>query len=65
MPQSYRQISPQLARQIRLVMTDVDGTITTGGDSISSVVFRVIRHLEEQDIIVGLSPAGRFPNLNR
>jgi len=63
MPQSYRQISPQLARQIRLVMTDVDGTITTGGDSISSVVFRVIRHLEEQGIIVGLVSGRTLPEL--
>ena len=54
MSQSYRQISPQLARQIRLVMTDVDGTIITSGDSISPVVIRAIRRLEEQGIIVGL-----------
>jgi len=63
MPQSYRQISPRLVRQIRLVMTDVDGTITTGEDSISSVVFRVIRHLEEQDIIVGLVSGRTLPEL--
>ncbi len=63
MPQSYRQISAQLAHQIRLVMTDVDGTITTGGDSISSVVFRVIRHLEQQGIIVGLVSGRTLPKL--
>jgi len=44
-------------------MTDVDGTITTGGDSISSVVFRVIRHLEQQGIIVGLVSGRTLPKL--
>ena len=70
MPQSYRQISPQLARQIKLVMTNVDGTITTDGDSISSIGFRVIRHLEElirhleeQGIIVGLVSGRPLPEL--
>ena len=63
MPQSYRQISPQLAHQIRLVMTDVDGTITTGGDSIGSAVFQVIRRLEEQGIIVGLVSGRTIPRL--
>ena len=63
MSQSYRQTSPQLARQIKLVMTDVDGTITTDGDSISSVVFRVIRHLEEQGIIAGLVFDRTLPEL--
>ena len=63
MPQSYRQISPQLANQIRLVMTDVDGTITTGGDSVSSIVFRAIRHLEAQGISVGLVSGRTLPEL--
>jgi len=35
-------------------MTDVDGTITAGGDSISPAVSRVIRRLEQQGIMVGL-----------
>ena len=61
--QSYRQISPQLARQIELVMTDVDGTITTGGDSISSGVLRAIRRLEEQGVIVGLVSGRTLPRL--
>ena len=63
MPQSYRQISSQLARQIRLVMTDVDGTITTGGDSISPGVLQSIRRLEEQDISVGLVSGRTLPGL--
>ncbi len=63
MPQSYRQISPQLARQIRLVMTDVDGTIVAGGDSISPVVFQAICRLEEQGIAVGLVSGRTLPRL--
>lgn len=54
MSQSYQRISTLLARRIGLIMTDVDGTITSGGDSISSAVWQAIRHLEEQGIIVGL-----------
>lgn len=54
MAQSYRQITPELALQIRLVMADVDGTLTPGGDSISPAVLEAIHHLEEQGIIVGL-----------
>ncbi|MFC1864614.1 HAD hydrolase family protein [Chloroflexota bacterium] len=63
MSQSYRQIPPQLARQIRLVMTDVDGTITTGGDSIRPIVLQAIRGLEEQGITVGLVSGRMLPRL--
>jgi hydroxymethylpyrimidine pyrophosphatase-like HAD family hydrolase len=44
-------------------MTDVDGTITTGGDSISSVVLQTIRRLEEQGIMVGLVSGRTLPRL--
>ena len=63
MSQSYHRISPQLARQIRLVMTDVDGTITTGGDSIKPIVVQAIRGLEEQGISVGLVSGRTLPEL--
>ena len=51
---SYREITPELARRIRLVMTDVDGTLTDASDSISSVVSESIRRLEDGGVIVGL-----------
>jgi len=35
---SYREITPELARRIKLVMTDVDGTLTDESDSVNSVV---------------------------
>jgi hydroxymethylpyrimidine pyrophosphatase-like HAD family hydrolase len=63
MAQSYRQIAPGLARQIRLVMTDVDGTITQGDDSLSSVVLEAVRHLEESGIMVGFVSGRALPRL--
>ena len=51
---SYREITPVLARRIRLVMTDVDGTLTDESDSISSVVSESIRRLEDGGVMVGL-----------
>ena len=54
MTQSYRQITPELARQIRLVMTDVDGTMTPDGGPLSPVVLEAVRRLEEAGIMVGL-----------
>jgi len=44
-------------------MTDVDGTITTGGDSIGSVILQAIRCLEDQGIIVGLVSGRTLPRL--
>jgi len=54
MAQSYRSISPDLARQIKLVMADVDGTLNSGGDSVSSSVSEAISRLEGYGISVGL-----------
>ena len=54
MSRSYRNITPRLAGQIRLLMTDVDGTITPGGDSLSLAVLDAIKCLEGEGIMVGL-----------
>lgn len=54
MAQSYRQIPSRLARQLKLIMADVDGTLTAGGDSISLAVSKVVRSFEEQGVVVGL-----------
>ncbi|NOQ42885.1 MAG: hypothetical protein GQ560_00320, partial [Dehalococcoidia bacterium] len=51
---SYREITPELASRIELVMTDVDGTLTDESDSISSVVSKSIRRLEDGGVVVGL-----------
>jgi phosphoglycolate phosphatase (TIGR01487 family) len=63
MAQSYREMVPKLARQIRLVMTDVDGTLTHGGDSLSAVVLEGIRRLEKGGIVVGLVSGRTLPGL--
>ena len=60
---SYREITPELARRIRLVMTDVDGTLTDASDSISSVVSKSIRRLEDGGVIVGLVSGRTLPGL--
>lgn len=54
MVRSYREITPQLARQIKLVMADVDGTMTASDDSISAVASEAARQLEKAGITVGL-----------
>ncbi len=64
MPQSFRQISAQLARQIKLVMTDVDGTITSQ-EAADPAVSQAIRLLEEHGIMVGLVSGRTLPRLDR
>ncbi len=63
MTQSYREITPDLARQLKLVMTDVDGTLTVGGDSLSPVVLEAVRRLEHEGIMVGLVSGRTLPRL--
>jgi len=60
---SYRKITPELASRIRLVMTDVDGTLTDESDSINSVVSESIRCLEDGGVIVGLVSGRTLPGL--
>ena len=54
MAQPYRKITSELAGQIKLVMTDVDGTLTSGDGSFSSKVQEAVRSLEARGIAVGL-----------
>ncbi|MBI4186955.1 MAG: HAD-IIB family hydrolase [Chloroflexi bacterium] len=51
---SYLQISPEVASSIRLVMTDVDGTLTSDGRSFNAEVSQAIRQLKRESILVGL-----------
>jgi hypothetical protein len=60
---SYQEITPELARRIGLVMSDVDGTLTDESDSISSVVSESIRRLEDGGVIVGLVSGRTLPGL--
>jgi hydroxymethylpyrimidine pyrophosphatase-like HAD family hydrolase len=63
MAQSYRNITTELASQLRLVMADVDGTLTPGGDFIDQLVLESILRLEQQDIMVGLVSGRTMPML--
>ncbi len=54
MQKSFLQITSELANRIRLIMTDVDGTLVSSGDNISPAVIETVTHLQEQGIIVGL-----------
>ena len=55
MTKSYLKITPTLARRIRLVVADVDGTLLSDGDSVSPEVVKAIRSLEQCGIMVGLN----------
>jgi HAD superfamily hydrolase (TIGR01484 family) len=55
MTKSYLKITPNLARQIRLVVADVDGTLLSSGDSVSPAVTKTIRSLEHCGIMVGFA----------
>lgn len=64
MAEPYQNINPQLARQIRLMMADVDGTLTDSGDAVSPSVLEAIHRLEQQDIGVGLVSGRTMPMLD-
>jgi len=53
MTKSYRKITTDLARKIRLVIADVDGTLLSDGDAVSQKVAETIRALEHSGIMVG------------
>ncbi len=59
MAESYRTITPEVARKIKAVMTDIDGTITSGASlkigegRFDPRIAGVIRRLQEDNIMVG------------
>ena len=63
MIQPYTRITRQTALRIKLVMTDVDGTLNNGGDELSPVVSHAIRNLKEHGIMVGLVSGRTDPML--
>ena len=65
MSQSFRKISAKLAKQIKLVMTDVDGTIASGGEPAGPGVAEAVRRLMEQEITVGLVSGRTLPELEQ
>ncbi len=63
MTQSYQHIDHNLACQTRLVMADVDGTLTAGGDLLSPIVIKAIHRFEEVGVMVGLVSGRTLPGL--
>jgi hypothetical protein len=63
MTASFRSISPALARRIRLVMSDVDGTLSLDGEHFDPIVAEAVQRLQEGGIIVGLVSGRTVPRL--
>ena len=54
MAQSFREISPSLAKSLRMLMLDVDGTLNDGGDELVPEIPKLVTKMEEMGIKVGL-----------
>ena len=54
MVNSYKQLTAQTAHQIKLIMTDVDGTLLEDGDTALPSAAEAIRKMESLGITVGL-----------
>ncbi len=65
MVESYRRITPELASRVRLIMTDVDGTLLSSGEHVAQEVVDAISGLHEQGIIVGLVSGRTIPRLEK
>ncbi|MFC1920226.1 HAD family hydrolase [Chloroflexota bacterium] len=65
MGKSYQEITEELAKRIRLIMTDVDGTLLTTGEYVSQGVIDSITGLMASGIIVGLVSGRTIPRLER
>jgi hydroxymethylpyrimidine pyrophosphatase-like HAD family hydrolase len=63
MGKSYREITPELAKRLRLIMTDVDGTLLLSGEYVEPEVVRAISCLQENGITVGLVSGRSLPRL--
>ena len=59
MAKSYNEITAQTAKQLKLIMTDVDGTLLEDGDKALPSATEAIRQMEDLGITVGLV-SGRF-----
>jgi phosphoglycolate phosphatase (TIGR01487 family) len=63
MGKPYREIPRGLARRIKLIMTDVDGTLLKSGEYVTDEVAGTIRRLQESGITVGLVSGRTVPRL--
>ncbi len=63
MAMQYKQISPEIAGQFRLVMADVDGTLTDEHGSPNLAANEAVRLLEKCGILVGFVSGRHLSNL--
>jgi len=63
MPLHYKQITPELVHHTRLVMADVDGTLTNEDGSRNAVADEAVRRLEQCGITVGFVSGRHLSNL--
>lgn len=63
MPESYVEIGPDLARRVRLVVSDIDGTLTVEDRSVSENALDALRRLEGRGIMVGLASGRAMPRV--
>lgn len=69
MADSYKSITPEIAKKIKAVMTDIDGTITSvtglkqGEHSFNPKVAEVIRRFEGSGVMVGFVSGRNIPDL--
>jgi phosphoglycolate phosphatase (TIGR01487 family) len=63
MIQPYTRITREAALRIKLIMTDVDGTLNNGGDALSPAVSHAMQNLKEHGIMVGLVSGRTDPML--
>ena len=64
MIKSYREITPELARTIKLLVSDFDGTLTLADGSLPPEVIDVVNRLERCGITVGLASGRAFYKLD-
>lgn len=60
---TFQEITPETARKLRLLMTDVDGTLTADGEYFSPDVIAIVVCLQQQGISVGLVSGRTLPRL--
>jgi HAD superfamily hydrolase (TIGR01484 family) len=62
---SYREIPANVSRSLRLIMSDVDGTLTAGGEHFRPEIINTIQQLEDVGIMVGLVSGRTLPRLQQ
>ncbi|MDY6917586.1 MAG: HAD hydrolase family protein [Chloroflexota bacterium] len=60
----FREMGSDLARRIRLIVSDVDGTLTAEDDTVSQAAVEAMRRLEEDGVVVGLASGRAMPRVD-